>query len=89
MYKVLMKTVETPTGERITCRLYQQVNDPIDLVKLEDIPMERQPSKTYLNCIIQGAEESKLPPFYIDNLKKIPDNNNEASKVMLEQLGLE
>lgn len=85
----MTEIVETPTGEKITCRLYQQVNDPNNLVRFEDIPAERQPSKTYLNCILKGAEESKLPPDYIDDLKKIPHNNNEASEALLEQLALE
>lgn len=85
-YKVLTKSIETPTGEQITCRLYQQVNDPKESVKLEDIPVDRQPSKTYLNCILKGAEESELPSEYVNDLKRIPHNARDASDVMLKNL---
>ena len=86
-YKVLMKQIETPTGEYIECRLYQQVENPVDLVNFEDIPLERQPSKTYLTVIWQGADESQLPLNYIESLKRIPHNNNNASDTLLKQLG--
>lgn len=70
------------------CRLYQQVNDPTESVKFEDIPINRRPSRTYLNCILQGAEESELPIEYINDLKVIPHNTRDAID-MLKQLGWE
>ncbi|KAJ6635519.1 Gamma-glutamylcyclotransferase [Pseudolycoriella hygida] len=88
-YKVLMKSIETPNGEELPCRLYQQVRNPTESVKFEDIPFDRQPSKTYLKCILDGAVESELPSDYIDSLEKIPNNGRDASPTMLKQLGWE
>lgn len=86
---MLTKSIETATGEQITCRLYQQTTDPNEFVKFEDIPIDRQPSKSYINCILQGAEESELPIEYINDLRKIPHNTRDASITMLKQLGWE
>lgn len=86
---MLTKNIETPTGEEITCRLYQQVNNPNESVKFEDIPIDRRPSRTYLNVILEGAEESELPIEYINDLKRIPHNLRDAPAAMLKQLGWE
>lgn len=85
----MTRNIETSTGEQIACRLYQQVSDPDELVKFEDIPIDRRPSRTYLNVILTGAEESELPIGYIDDLKKIPHNTRDASDDMLKLLGME
>lgn len=84
----MTKNIETPTGEQIECRLYQQVNNPEESVKFEDIPIDRQPSRTYLKCILQGAAESELPTEYINDLKRIPHNTRDAVG-MSKQLGWE
>ncbi|KAL0901346.1 hypothetical protein ABMA27_006625 [Loxostege sticticalis] len=82
------KTVEiiTPDGEKLQCRTYQQTVNPPPCKKIEELPMERRPSSTYLECIINGANECQLPNDYIQILKKIPDNGNEASPKMIEKL---
>ncbi len=86
LYKVLTKTIETPTGEQITCRTYQKVIGPDETYRLEDLPLDRQPSKTYLKCILNGAAESQLPVEYINILKTIPHNNREAPDFMFRQM---
>lgn len=86
LYKPLTKNIETPTGDQITCRLYQQVNNPDVTYQLENLPIDRQPSRTYLKCILDGAEESQLPIEYIDKLKRIPHNNRDANNPALQQL---
>ncbi|KAG4078398.1 hypothetical protein HA402_013108 [Bradysia odoriphaga] len=86
LYKALTKDVETPNGERITCRVYQKVTNPEETYELEDLPLDRQPSRTYLTCILKGAEESQLPVEYIDKLKRIPHNNRDANNMTFREL---
>ncbi|XP_034836001.1 gamma-glutamylcyclotransferase-like [Maniola hyperantus] len=81
------KSVEvwTPEGETIECRTYQQtVNPSLD----EELPPERRPSSTYLDCIVNGAIECNLPKEYITQLKKIPHNGQKASPKMIEKLNM-
>ncbi|CAH0766355.1 unnamed protein product [Diatraea saccharalis] len=82
------KTVEIITleGSKVQCRTYQQTINPPVCKEDEELPLERRPSTTYLDCIINGAIECKLPEDYIEKLKKILHNGNEASPKMIEQL---
>lgn len=61
---------------------------PSDSIDLSDpnIPYDRQPSKTYLDTIINGAVESKLPEAYIHFLKSVTHNGKLASADMLAKL---
>lgn len=76
------ENIETATGDIISCRLYQQVN-PLDVD-----PEKRKPSITYLNTIIKGAEECKLPDFYLQSLKSFPNNGKDALAEIRDKLNL-
>ncbi|XP_072941416.1 gamma-glutamylcyclotransferase-like [Epargyreus clarus] len=78
----------TADGEKVECRTYQQTVNPEVRKPAEQIPPERRPSITYLNCILQGAIECNLPKEYINELKKIPHNGQEASPKMIAKLNM-
>lgn len=88
IYAPLIKEVETPDGEILECRMYQMLNTPKNKIKLSDpkISPERQPSKTYLEVIHRGADESKLPEEYVKFLKKIVHNGREAHPELFKKL---
>ncbi|CAH1112815.1 unnamed protein product [Psylliodes chrysocephalus] len=75
-YYPLSVEIETSNGTKLKCRTYQQVQrfEYINLTKLPDV---RKPSKSYLNTIIKGAEETGLPTDYLHFLKAIPTNDSE------------
>lgn len=77
-------------GDIIVCRLYQMADNPTDIINLSDptIPHHRKPSKTYLETIIRGAEESQLPEKYLYFLRKIVHNDCIAHPDMLKKLRL-
>lgn len=82
------KTVDiiTPEGTTVQCRTYQQVVNPPLRGPNEELPLERRPSSTYLDCIINGALECNLPEEYIKELRRIPHNGQKASPKMIEKL---
>ncbi|XP_014366975.2 gamma-glutamylcyclotransferase [Papilio machaon] len=80
--------VVTPDGVDLECRTYQQTINPPPRTEGEEIPHDRRPSITYLNCILTGAVECKLPKEYIEKLKKIPHNGQHASPKLIEKLDL-
>ncbi|CAH0727468.1 unnamed protein product, partial [Brenthis ino] len=84
------KTVDiiTPEGTTVQCRTYQQVVNPPLREPNEELPQERRPSSTYLDCIINGALECNLPEEYIKELQKIPHNGQKASPKMIEKLNI-
>lgn len=84
------KTVDisTPEGSTVQCRTYEQTIPPPPRESLEDLPSEDRPSTTYLDCIINGAVECKLPEDYIKELSKIPHNGQKASPKMIEKLNM-
>ncbi|XP_047026369.1 gamma-glutamylcyclotransferase-like [Helicoverpa zea] len=82
------KTVKVilPNGSSVDCRTYQQTINPPQRKPGEELPLDRRPCITYLDCIINGAIECNLPEDYINELKKIPNNGQEASPKMIEKL---
>ncbi|KOB75256.1 Gamma-glutamyl cyclotransferase-like venom protein isoform 1, partial [Operophtera brumata] len=68
------------------CRTYQQSVNPPKREDGEQLPIERRPCITYLECIVDGAKECELPPSYIDELTKIPHNGQVASAKLIEKL---
>lgn len=78
--------VMTSDGVSVQCRTYQQTINPPLRKNGEELPLERRPCITYLDCIIKGAVECELPEYYIEELKKIPHNGQIASAKMLEKL---
>lgn len=85
--KVLINVKDV--NEEISCRTYQLVNNPKEPLNPEDRPFERQPSKTYLNVILNGAEETGLPADYIAFLARFKHNGKIATnKDLVAQLNL-
>lgn len=65
----------TYNGKNVLCRSYMLVNQPIKQVPL---PLDRRPSKSYLETMILGANESCLPSEYLKFLNEIPDNGKDG-----------
>nr|CAD7445126.1 unnamed protein product [Timema bartmani] len=76
VYFPLEVTVLTPSGEAVKCRSYQMCDVPSTYECGTNLPMARRPSHTYLEVIIQGAQESRLPADYISQLQKICHNGH-------------
>ena len=75
--------------EEVSCRTYQLVHNPSNPLDPQNRPFERQPSKTYLNVILNGAIETGLPSDYIDFLRSFKHNGNDATnKNLVAQLHL-
>ncbi|KAK2577541.1 hypothetical protein KPH14_003625 [Odynerus spinipes] len=74
IYFPLIVNVETLSGAILECRVYQQCSTPKEYIKPMLLPKERRPSPLYLETVIKGAQESKLPNSYINFLKTIPHN---------------
>ncbi|XP_068626740.1 gamma-glutamylcyclotransferase-like [Battus philenor] len=83
-----MVNVKTPNGSVLECRTYQQTINPPPRTDVEEIPFDRRPSITYLKCILLGAVECELPEEYIEKLRRIPHNGQNASPKMIEKLQL-
>lgn len=79
IYKVLELNVYVDElKDDVICRLYQLVHNPSAILEPDKRPFTRQPSKTYLTVILNGAEETGLPEDYILFLKKFKHNGNLA-----------
>ncbi|KZC11762.1 PREDICTED: gamma-glutamylcyclotransferase-like [Dufourea novaeangliae] len=74
LYFPLMVDIETPNGEVMKCRVYQQCSNPDEHVKLRLLPIHRRPSPLYIDTILKGAKENQLPAEYIKFLETIPHN---------------
>lgn len=76
-------------NREIVCRTYQLFHNPASLLDPHDRPFERQPSKTYLTVILNGALESNLPQEYFNFLKSFKHNGRLAIDVnLMNSLGL-
>ncbi|CAD7005768.1 unnamed protein product [Ceratitis capitata] len=78
-------------GKSIECRAYHLTNQPegdVRCLKPEEIPYDRQPSKTYLKTIVKGAQETCLPADYIQWLRTII-HNGKMVEVLEKKLELE
>ncbi|XP_055902234.1 gamma-glutamylcyclotransferase isoform X2 [Eupeodes corollae] len=68
--------VETANGT-IMCRAYLLTQQPTTILhEGEEVPFERQPSKTYLKTLVKGAIETGIPETYLNWMKKIKHNGN-------------
>ncbi|XP_044743555.1 gamma-glutamylcyclotransferase-like [Chrysoperla carnea] len=72
MYSRFDVNIETTEGNLITCKTYQQTENPEMLNEGESLPLDRKPSEFYKSVILEGAIESGLPNDYIEKLRKIP-----------------
>lgn len=89
IYKPMSVRVTLDGKEQISCRTYQLVHNPASPLDPQNRPFERQPSRTYLSVILNGAEETGLPSDYIKFLKSFKHNGNEAiNKDLVAQLNL-
>lgn len=85
--KVLLNNKDSE--EEIQCRTYQLVHNPSEPLDPQNRPFDRQPSKTYLTVILNGAEETGLPLEYIEFLRSFKHNGNLATnKDLVAQLDL-
>ncbi|XP_015371972.1 PREDICTED: gamma-glutamylcyclotransferase-like isoform X2 [Diuraphis noxia] len=75
LYVPFEVNIVTPNGDNILSRCYMLVNQPVKQIPL---PLERRPSKAYLETILLGANESGLPFDYLQYLSKILDNGNDG-----------
>ncbi|GBP37478.1 Gamma-glutamylcyclotransferase [Eumeta japonica] len=82
-------SVVSSDGIKYECRTYQQTINPQPRLDDDEIPEDRRPSSTYLDCIIIGAMECQLPEYYIEKLKKIKHNGQKASPKMLAKLQMQ
>ena len=69
VYKPIIVKVTTPDNEELVCRSYY-------LLK-RDSP-DKRPSPQYMDVIIRGAIENKLPSDYVEFLKNIEHNGYEG-----------
>ncbi|KAG5673521.1 hypothetical protein PVAND_003563 [Polypedilum vanderplanki] len=90
IYKPISLKVYVESLEReITCRSYQLVFNPKILLDPVSREEARQPSKTYLTVIVNGAIESKLPETYVNFLKTFKHNGKYATDSdFIEKLSL-
>ncbi|KAH8286844.1 hypothetical protein KR018_002019 [Drosophila ironensis] len=77
----------TPTPARAYLLTKQPETNLYELER-ESIPESRQPSKTYLQCLVQGAIESSIPAEYVQRLKGIRHNARVVEKLQ-EKLHLQ
>lgn len=89
IYRAINVTIETSSGDEIICRAYEIIKSVTKLSKDDVFPVDRVPSCTYLQTIIEGAIQSKLPNEYVESLKLIKHNGNIAILQFIEQLKLE
>ncbi|EEB10429.1 conserved hypothetical protein [Pediculus humanus corporis] len=61
-------------NEILDCRVYKLLDQPDPYETASKLPESRRPSRVYLETILQGAIESKLPNDYFDFLKCFPHN---------------
>lgn len=80
IYQPIDVRVQTENSENITCRCYMLTNQPVKIPKGDSVPLERRPSISYLNVIINGAIESGLPDYYIEKLRTIEHNGIKADE---------
>lgn len=89
IYKPMEVKVILNGEKEITCRTYQLVKNPSSPLDPQNREFDRQPSKTYLNVILNGAVETGLPPDYISFLRSFKHNGNSATNVeLVNQLDL-
>lgn len=75
VYKAFDANIVTSDGKNVKCRSYMLVKQPNKQVPL---PVERRPSKAYIQTIQNGARESNIPLDYVEKLDKILNNGNDG-----------
>ncbi|KAL4090816.1 hypothetical protein QTP88_025587 [Uroleucon formosanum] len=78
LYVPFEVNIVMPNGDNVLSRCYRLVNQPVKQIPL---PLNRRPSKAYLETILLGANESSLPLDYLQFLNEILDNGNDGPKM--------
>ncbi|XP_067648352.1 gamma-glutamylcyclotransferase-like [Eurosta solidaginis] len=85
IYYAASVPVMLPNDTSITARAYLLVDQPVkpltSFTAQQLVPPNRQPSKTYLQCLVKGAEETGIVPGYIDWLKNVKHNGHIAPEL--------
>ncbi|EDV97873.1 GH17111 [Drosophila grimshawi] len=71
-------------GTEISTRAYHLVHQPesnLHEMEPDQVPENRQPSKTYLQVLVKGAIESGIPENYVKWLQGLKHNNKTVSKL--------
>lgn len=79
VYRAVNLPIKHSNGSMIMARVYMLVSQPTtdrDTFDFNGTPFDRQPSKTYLQCLVKGATESGINVDYINWLKRIKHNGN-------------
>jgi len=91
-YKPVSVQVKLPNNAtEIPARLYVITKEPKGNVRdmpINEVPEDRQPSKTYLQVMVKGAIESSIPEYYVKWLKGFK-HNNQTVKHLEELLELQ
>lgn len=69
------------------CRVYIQRINALPRGDMDAIPLNQWPSKSYIEIIIKGAIERRLPEYYVNMLKGIQHNDEEGGVRTEELLG--
>ncbi|EDV51868.1 gamma-glutamylcyclotransferase [Drosophila erecta] len=83
---VKLRGESEPTPARAYLLTKQPTSNLYELPK-DSIPLSRQPSKTYLQCLVKGAIESSVPEDYVQRLRSIK-HNGRANSDMERKLDL-
>ncbi|XP_054733273.1 gamma-glutamylcyclotransferase-like [Anastrepha obliqua] len=87
IYYPVSLPVMLPNNTLITARAYLLTDQPKipihDFLSTDTVPIMRQPSKTYLQCLVKGAEETGIVPWYVDWLKSVKHNGHVAKDLEL------
>ncbi|XP_036327255.1 gamma-glutamylcyclotransferase-like [Rhagoletis pomonella] len=82
IYYPVSLPVMLPNNTLITARAYLLADQPKtrlnDFSSGDKVPITRQPSITYLQCLVKGAEETGIVPWYVDWLKAVKHNGHVA-----------
>uniref|UniRef100_A0A8D8UVH3 Gamma-glutamylcyclotransferase n=1 Tax=Cacopsylla melanoneura TaxID=428564 RepID=A0A8D8UVH3_9HEMI len=66
-----------PSVKTVTARCYE-------LIAIDPPGSDKRPSITYLDVVIKGALESKLPEKYVHKLRRI-ENNGQTSEYLIDR----
>ncbi|KAK6617515.1 hypothetical protein RUM44_005103 [Polyplax serrata] len=75
IYVPLQVNVTTPESKVLECRVYKMPEEIESYETPEQLPENRRPSRVYLETILQGSVQSKLPDDYFKFLRKFPHND--------------
>lgn len=72
-------------NSEIVCRAYHLTQQPETDVHgspdsttndaVNEVPLDRKPSRTYLKVLVKGAQETGIPDSYVDWLKSLKHND--------------